>query len=208
MSKKKLLTMVLALVLIGAVGVGATLAYFTDNDSATNVVTMGHVDIELKEDAWKYDKDGISGVTPGQVIPKDPTITLVGDSLDAYVRIKLEVTGFEGLNNAETYKEDVLKDLVLGEGWTKVGDYFYYGPKLTGDDPLTEDVAENATTALFESVTIPYEWTNDVANATFNILVSAEAIQADNLEDGFRNADGSWNIADEDVEKVILPYEE
>ena len=40
MNKKKLLTMVLALVLIGAVGVGATLAYFTDNDSATNVVTM------------------------------------------------------------------------------------------------------------------------------------------------------------------------
>lgn len=196
MNKKKLLTMVLALVLIGAVGVGATLAYFTDNDSATNVVTMGHVNIELTEEEWTYGEEGITGVTPGQEIAKDPTITLVGDSLDAYVRIKLEVTGFEGLNNAAAYKEDVLKELVLGEGWTKVGDYYYYAEKLTKESA--------STTALFETVTIPVEWTNDVANATFNILVSAEAIQADNLADDFFAEDGSWTIDAED----IIAYEE
>lgn len=192
MNKKKLLTMVLALVLIGAVGVGATLAYFTDNDSATNVVTMGHVNIELTEEDWTYGEEGITGVTPGQEIAKDPTITLVDGSLDAYVRIKLEVTGFDGVENADTYKAEVLEDLVLGEGWTKVGDYYYYAEKLTKDNA--------STTALFESVTIPYEWTNEVANATFNILVSAEAIQADNLADDFFNEDGSWNI---DAEKII-----
>lgn len=192
MNKKKLLTMVLALVLIGAVGVGATLAYFTDNDSATNVVTMGHVNIELTEEEWTYGETGITGVTPGQEIAKDPTISLVGDSLDAFVRIKLEVTGFDGVENADTYKAEVLEDLVLGEGWTKVGDYYYYAEKLTKDNA--------STTALFESVTIPYEWTNEVANATFNILVSAEAIQADNLADDFFNEDGSWNI---DAEKII-----
>lgn len=192
MNKKKLLTMVLALVLIGAVGVGATLAYFTDNDSATNVVTMGHVNIELTEEEWTYGETGITGVTPGQEIAKDPTISLVGNSLDAFVRIKLEVTGFDGVENADTYKAEVLEDLVLGEGWTKVGDYYYYAEKLTKDNA--------STTALFESVTIPYEWTNEVANATFNILVSAEAIQADNLADDFFNEDGSWNI---DAEKII-----
>ena len=192
MNKKKLLTMVLALVLIGAVGVGATLAYFTDNDSATNVVTMGHVNIELTEEDWTYGETGITGVTPGQEIAKDPTISLVGNSLDAFVRIKLEVTGFDGVENADTYKAEVLEDLVLGEGWTKVGDYYYYAEKLTKDNA--------STTALFESVTIPYEWTNEVANATFNILVSAEAIQADNLADDFFNEDGSWNI---DAEKII-----
>ena len=196
MNKKKLLTMVLALVLIGAVGVGATLAYFTDNDSATNVVTMGHVNIELTEEEWTYGETGITGVTPGQEIAKDPTITLVGDSLDAYVRIKLEVTGFDGVENADAYKAEILEDLVLGEGWTKVGNYYYYAEKLTKDNA--------STTALFESVTIPYEWTNDVANATFNILVSAEAIQADNLPDDFFAEDGSWTIDAED----IIAYEE
>lgn len=196
MNKKKLLTMVLALVLIGAVGVGATLAYFTDNDSATNVVTMGHVNIELTEEEWTYGETGITGVTPGQEIAKDPTISLVGNSLDAFVRIKLEVTGFDGVENADAYKAEILEDLVLGEGWTKVGNYYYYAEKLTKDNA--------STTALFESVTIPYEWTNDVANATFNILVSAEAIQADNLADDFFAADGSWTIDAED----IIAYEE
>lgn len=196
MNKKKLLTMILALVLIGVVGVGATLAYFTDNDSATNIVTMGHVNIELKEDAWTYGEDGITGVTPGQEIEKDPTITLVGDSLDAYVRIKLVVTGFEGVENADAYKEDVLENLVLGEGWKKVGDYYYYGSELTKDNA--------STTALFEKVTIPVEWTNDIAKATFNIEVYAEAIQADNLADDFFAEDGSWNINAEQ----ILEYEE
>ena len=196
MNKKKLLTMILALVLIGVVGVGATLAYFTDNDSATNIVTMGHVNIELKEDAWTYGEDGITGVTPGQVLEKDPTITLVGDSLDAYVRIKLVVTGFEGVENADVYKEDVLENLVLGEGWKKVGDYYYYGSELTKDNA--------STTALFEKVTIPVEWTNDIAKATFNIEVYAEAIQADNLADDFFAEDGSWNINAEQ----ILEYEE
>ena len=196
MNKKKLLTMVLALVLIGAVGVGATLAYFTDNDSATNVVTMGHVNIELTEEEWTYGETGITGVTPGQEIAKDPTISLVGNSLDAFVRIKLEVTGFDGVENADAYKAEILEDLVLGEGWTKVGNYYYYAEKLTKDNA--------STTALFESVTIPYEWTNDVANATFNILVSAEAIQADNLADDFFAEDGSWTIDAED----IIAYEE
>ena len=138
---------------------------------------------------------GITGVTPGQEIAKDPTITLVNGSLDAYVRMKLEVTGFDGVENADTYKAEILETLDLGEGWTKVGDYYYYAEKLTKDNA--------STTALFESVTIPYKWTNDVANATFNILVSAEAIQADNLADEFFAQDGSWNIDAED----ILAYE-
>ena len=45
MKKKSIITMVAALAFVGAIGVGSTLAYFTDNDAATNVVTMGHVDI-------------------------------------------------------------------------------------------------------------------------------------------------------------------
>ncbi len=48
MKKKKILTMVAAVALVAVIGVGATLAYFTDKDSKTNVVTMGKVDIDLE----------------------------------------------------------------------------------------------------------------------------------------------------------------
>ena len=194
MNKKKLLTMVLALVLIGAVGVGATLAYFTDNDSATNVVTMGHVDVELTEPSFDTE-DGeadntISDVTPGQVIAKDPTITLDAESLDAYVRVKLTVEGLD--DNAAAA---VLGALDIQEGWTLVGDYYYYADKLT---------QENKSATLFTKVTIPYEWNNDYAEAEFTIDVAVEAIQADNLAEDFFAEDGSWNITAEE----ILPYEE
>ncbi len=193
MNKKKLLTMVLALVLIGAVGVGATLAYFTDNDSATNVVTMGHVDVELTEPTFDTEDgtedNSISGVTPGQVIAKDPTITLAEESLDAYVRVKLAVNGLDDAAAAA-----VLDALDIQEGWTLVDGYYYYADKLT---------QENNTAVLFTEVTIPYEWNNDYAEAEFTIDVAVEAIQADNLAADFFAEDGSWNIAAED----ILAYE-
>lgn len=190
MNKRKLLTMVLALVLIGAVGIGATLAYFTDKEEATNIVTMGHVDIELTEDAWTHGEEGITGVMPGQVIAKDPTITVAQGSLDAYVRVKLTVTGFEGMEDADAYKKDILDSLVLNDGWSKKADgYYYYSEKLT---------AGASTTAVFDNVVIPYDWTNAVADAKFNIEVVAEAIQADNLEDGFVTEDG-WNITAEEI---------
>lgn len=190
MNKKKLLTMVLALVLIGAVGVGATLAYFTDNDSATNIVTMGHVDVELTEPGFDTE-DGtadntISDVTPGQVIAKDPTITLAADSLDAYVRVKLTVDGLD-----ETATAEVLDALDIQDGWTLVDGYYYYADALT---------QESKTATLFTKVTIPYEWNNDYAEAEFTIDVAVEAIQADNLADDFFNENGSWNI---DAEKII-----
>ena len=41
--KKKSLALALSLALIAVVGIGSTFAYFTDNDTKTNVVTMGLV---------------------------------------------------------------------------------------------------------------------------------------------------------------------
>lgn len=49
MDKKKMITMLVALTLVATVGIGATLAYFTDKDAVTNVITMGKVDVSLEE---------------------------------------------------------------------------------------------------------------------------------------------------------------
>lgn len=47
MNKKKLIAMITCLVLIVAIAVGGSLAYFSDDDSKTNVFTIGNVDITL-----------------------------------------------------------------------------------------------------------------------------------------------------------------
>ena len=45
--KKKLTAVALVVCMLAIMLVGASLAYFTDTDEATNTFTMGKVDIEL-----------------------------------------------------------------------------------------------------------------------------------------------------------------
>lgn len=202
MKIKKLLPVMLTVALVAVIGVGATLAYFTDKDDATNVFTMGNVDVDLTEPNFDTE-DGeadktISNVMPGQTITKDPTITLGEDSLDAYIRVKLDVTGFENVENGDAYIADIIDGLDINEeDWYEVDGYYYFKNILTNAE-------ENANVAtLFTEVKIPTSWNNDVADVTFEIVVSVDAVQADNLAEDFFNEDGSWNITAEE----ILAYE-
>lgn len=191
MSKKKLAMLTLSLVLIATVGVGATLAYFTDSDAATNTITMGHVDIDLDEP--NYDPDDpntpedegedntITDIIPGEVITKDPTITVAQGSADAYLRASITL----GDNLNETQKAELLAGIEINDGWVLAEDgYYYYQSKVTAGD----------SAVLFNEVTIPATWGNEVADLTLTIDVAAEAIQADNFEPEM--ADGvivGWN---------------
>lgn len=194
MKKKKIISLFMAVVLIGAIGVGATLAYFTDAEEALNVVTMGHVDIELTEP--NFDKDDgvednkIDRITPGQEIAKDPTITVAEDSEDSFIRVKL-VT--EANNTVEGV--DDMEALILGlldidtNNWFLAEDgYYYYQSIMKAGDSAT----------FFNKVTIPETWGNEFSNFGFDIRITAEAIQADNFTPG-RNGEGmicAWQYSD------------
>ena len=90
MKNKRLIAAMAAAALVAVIGVGATWAYFTDSDEAKNVLTLGAVDIELTEPNYKGDAE-YENIVPGDVIVKDPVITLASASEDAYVRVKLEI---------------------------------------------------------------------------------------------------------------------
>ena len=201
METKKLKKLLLACGLVAALGVGATLAYFTDQESATNVITMGHADVDLDEPNFEEDKE-IEDVKPGDVITKDPTVTVATDSLDVYVRFRVSFTGL-----TQTQINDLMSKNADGNynylnidtsDWTEVYNstenvyYFYYvggdeNGKLTAGDVVT----------LFGTVTIPEKWGNEIAGKTFNIVVGADAVQADNFTPGV-NADGvyGWYYSD------------
>jgi len=178
MNKKKLLTMILALVLIGAVGVGATLAYFTDKAETTNVVTMGHVDIELTENNQEPGEGmTFTDVVPNQELAKDPTITVAEGSLDCYVRATITVEGLDGLTaeDGTTYADKILADALNIDTtkWFAATDgYYYYNTEMSAGDDVK----------LFTTVTIPEMWGNEVAGKEFKIKVTAEAIQAGSFE--------------------------
>ena len=175
MKNKKLKTLVGSLALVGAIAVGATLAYFTDSQEAVNTITMGHVDIDLEEPNFPDDKE-IDDVTPNQEITKDPTIIVKADSEDMYLRAKIELTGFEGIKGADKHKEELLAHINIQPGWEYVDDdgYYYYQTRVNKSDVDQRIV-------FFDKVTIPANWGNEVADLTFNINVTAEAIQADNF---------------------------
>lgn len=181
MDKKKMLSMLIALTLVAVIGVGATLAYFTDSEEKKNVITMGHVDIDLDEP--NFDKedgtpdDTIENIVPGQDITKDPTITVKKGSADAYIRASVEVTISNANDLSEEVKEARIQEiqaaLNIQDGWTSGEDgYYYYNAIVKAEESIV----------LFDTVKIPSSWGNEMADVTFEIIVKAEAIQSDNFE--------------------------
>ena len=118
--KKKIVALCLVICMLAIAIVGGTLAYFTDTAEETNTFTAGKIDITLSEvevenvdGNYVAKKDGegeeirLYGkeigeenpvgqsyhLFPAMTIAKDPTITVVKNSEDAYVAAKVTVKG-------------------------------------------------------------------------------------------------------------------
>ena len=181
MNKRKLGALIATIALIAAIAIGGTLAYFTDKDENTNVVKMGHVDITLTEttDSGKATTIGAKGITfenvlPGDTLSKVPTITVENGSADCYVRAQLTFTtpGGSQITQADLnqLKASLIAQITEDGTWAynEADNYFYCtDARVAGD-----------TVDLFQSVTVPAAWQNNVADQSFSIGIKAEAIQA------------------------------
>lgn len=83
--KKKLLLLGLTAA-IGCSTFGLTMAYMTDTEQATNVITVGNVAIDLTETKWNPDNG--KNISPRTEIAKNPKVTNTG-SLDAWIFLKV-----------------------------------------------------------------------------------------------------------------------
>lgn len=179
--KKKILALCLVVVLAVTAVTGATLAYFTDTDDATNTITVGNVDIDLTEPKWdEQGSEDAPEVYPGEALAKDPTVTNIGAN-PCFVRVS--VTGLDCLAPAGniTLRTDYV-DGKLGDNWVLYEDGYYY---------YTEVLAAGETTdALFDQIVIPTDLENGDGETEFNIDVVAEAVQA-------QGAKPSWSAVQE-----------
>ena len=206
MKKKTILVAAIAVMLVAALVVGGTLAYFTDTKTADNVFTVGNVAITLDEtdvndpDGERVTSNEYTGVLPGIQYKKDPVVTNTGNT-DAYVRAVVTVEN--GLNWLGLYKngnpnESAFEELIcntLGEGWKIEG----FELVLANQDHTTSDAvvtlkyngalkAGEATSAMFDKVMLPTNATaDDIArrvaqNGVFHIDVVAQAIQVDGFD--------------------------
>ena len=182
MKKRNILLVALSLVLIAAISVGATLAYFTDKAEATNVVTMGNVKVKLYATA-----SPITTVAANQPISFKVNDTINGviveniGTNDAFVRIsvtKAWKTG--GVVNTNLLGSTILLG-DIGTDWAKIGDYYYYTKALENGQK---------TPALFTGATLTDGITNSYSGSSAHIDFICEAIQSDNLPSG--NSATNW----------------
>ena len=183
MNKKKIAALIVAGIMTVGV-VGGTLAWFTSEDSVTNVFNTGAVN-----------EDGGNGVeiwedyTPAtSVVPGETTTKLVQvqntTNYDSFIRVKFDLSwDKDGLLTEKI--ELNFGDNIIGIDNTWIYDksegYYYYVGKVAGN---------KYTNPLLESVTLSSSAGNEYKNAKYNVKVIAESIQADN------NAIDSWKTTD------------
>ena len=164
-AKKKILSLALAASLAAVAIVGSSLAYFTDKEEKTNILTIGNVDITLTEPNWDAaGAEEAKEMYPGEAVAKDPTVTNVGAN-PAFVRVKVEWPEDVELSVRTDYQDDK-----LGDNWELYTDGYYYYTKVLQ--------MEKTTDALFDQIVLSTKTTNGDAKTPYNIVVTAEAIQA------------------------------
>lgn len=170
--KKKIIAVCLIVALAATAVVGGTLAWFTDDEVATNTFTVGNVDITLTEPKWtSTGSQDAPEVYPGEPLAKDPTVENVGAN-PCFVRVK--VTGLDCLGDAgmitTRYK---WADGYNTAEWVYHNGYYYY---MVNGSGVMQPGTKSAP--LFDQIVIPTGLTNGDATTLHNVVVTAEAVQA------------------------------
>ena len=160
--KRKLLILSVLAICVAIVAAG-TLAYFTAEDTAHNVITSGGVDIELKEwadEAKQTPFEDVTGIMPGVTVTKIAEIKNTGAS-EAWVRVL--ITKDIQLAGDGEVDPDLIKLGLNTTDWPLGTDgYYYYNKPTMGNEyqnaAATVDIsaqavqtANNGTSALTAS---------------------------------------------------------
>lgn len=194
--RKKIISLAIAVMLVILAVTGATLAYFTDTDSAKNTFTVGKVDIKLNDVFVQNSKllpavvDEDSNILNS--VDKVVSVTNEADSETAYVRVHIAVPStIRSLIGLWTYDG--------AENWAGVTDTRTENPdyKVTIDGVEycvfvytyeKELLAGKTTTNILDAVTMEPEATNkdvEKVNGSFDIKVFAEGVQAAGFSDAY-----------------------
>ena len=192
--KKKILLLAVVAICVALTAAAGTMAYFTAETTAHNVITTHGVDITLHEhqrtDAGlvEYPTGTEVKVMPGMSVSK--IVTMENHEADAYIRARFDVT-IKDENKAEMQlsRDEIarLVQIAVDENcWTrKAGDndWWYY----------TAAVGKETTQPLFTQVVFSGpNMTNEYQNCTITIDVVAQAVQAANNGSSAVDADG-WS---------------
>lgn len=181
-----------------------TSAFFTLEETAYNVITMGNLVMRLHDETdaeiaggqpgddalpegerVPFPKDGLTGVMPGVTVPKYVYLENTG-SEPFYARIRLTCSVVSAQGEPLAFDPDIR--LVLNdEGWTKSGDW-YYCDSAVEPDTVTAD--------LLQAVAFSGALPNSYMDCRVVVEVDAQAVQAKNNGDSAVDAAG-WPLDDQ-----------
>lgn len=176
--KRKLLILSVLVICVATLAAG-TLAFFTSDEAAHNVITTGKVAVTLNEYADKAQTKPFAdqtGVMPGKTIEKYVVISGNPGSASAWVRVRFDITIRLDETNPKVPSgftpDTTLVTLATGKDWTKGADGWYYYAK-----PLA---AGEKTAPALETVTFAPAMGNEYQNAAATVAVQAQAVQTAN----------------------------
>ena len=194
--KKKVLLLAFLAMCASVVATG-TLAYFTAEGTAHNVITSGKVDIELVEKTKtdsgavvEFPKEGIGGAMPGTSVSKIVSVSNTGET-EAWIRVWVDAEIRKASGSNADPADDVLPmEIELADGTVAPAISW-----IVSEDDWIKEVADdgricyyhkkpvkggNSTAMLFEEVHFAKEMGNEYQNCKVLIDVSAEAVQTAN----------------------------
>lgn len=185
--KKRMLTAALALCCLAVLATG-TLAYFTAEETAQNVITMGSLKMELVElneedEPW----EDVENIVPGMEVTKKAYVENNG-SVDFYTRVKITTRYVNEQGKKLPELNTGLVELNLSEDWKPGEGGFYYYNKPVAPGEKTEP--------LFTTVTFSTEMGNEYQNVKVIIDLDAQAVQSRNNGESALKATG-WPETDE-----------
>ncbi len=184
---KKRIVLVCALVLCIGISVLSTVAFFTAEDTARNVITAGSLDIDVIEECKNedgeltaYPEEPIQ-VLPGAKVSK--IVSVKNNDSEAYVRIRLDVTVKDADGNALDADGAILT-VCSNEMWQVNEDndgWLYYNGIVKSDE---------ITLPVIDGVEFSPDMGDEFQGATAEINVTAQAVQAANNGDNVFLAQG------------------
>lgn len=176
---KKKLSIVFGIIAILAIISVGTLAYFTSEQNAENVISAGNIKLEIHEKTASgedFPKEGII-VMPGDTVSKIVTVENTGDH-PLYLRVKLT----EGVSDEALTTDDCLDININRSCWLEKDGYYYYYRALQSGE---------TTEQLFSEVYFDlYNIDNKYLGKHFTLNVAASAVQSENNRSDVLNAIG------------------
>ena len=181
---KKRLLVIAAIVTCVSLLAAGTLAYFTDEAIAHNVITSSGVGIEIEEwmedengDLVPYPEDPVEGVMPSDKLSK--IVTIKNEQASAYVRARYEITIVDANGDEMELTAEELAQVItianIGESWEAKDpdDGWMYYKEAVAEDAVTEP--------LFTEVQFSgKDMGNEFQGCTVNVVIYAQGVQVAN----------------------------